>query len=66
MTRGPGESPRDWFVRVVTERNAVKDDLSSAARYQELKVEAEQARAEMQSDNAPGEAAGDEGTQSAR
>lgn len=61
MTRLPGEAPRDWFVRVVSERNAARDDPSAVARYEELKAEAEQARAEMQGDvtSAPLEVTGD-------
>jgi hypothetical protein len=60
MTRLPGETPRDWFVRVVGERNAARDDPNAVARYEELKLEAEQARAQMQGEvmSAPREVTG--------
>lgn len=53
MSRLPGETPRDWFVRVVSERNAARNDPSAAMRFEELQHEAEQARAEMQGDVRP-------------
>ncbi len=53
-------------MRVVGERNAARDDPKSAARYEELKSEAEQARAEMQGDvtSVPLEVTGDDRDQS--